>query len=353
MSCTDELHRYFVDLDRREVFSGVVLVTEGNSTIYEKAFGLASRAWAAPNTIDTRFDTASITKLFTTAAVLQMIDAGRFALDTPVIDYLGLEDTGISRDVTVLHLLTHTSGIADDADEEAGEEYEDLWRDKPSYRVLDTADFLPQFAGKPANFEPGQGCRYNNVGFVLLGLCVEEASGMSYRDYVREHVFAASGMPRSDFFRMDQVAKDLAEGADPVVSADGSIEFWRRNIYSFPPVGSPDAGAHVTARDLDTFMRAARTGVLFSAGLTAEFLKPQVLHSTTDTRISRYGLGVELVSDVDDRLICIQKDGLNAGASGIVRYYPDADITVVLLSNTSRGVWEPARHLDSMIRPHD
>jgi len=253
----------------------------------------------------------------------------------------------------VLHLLTHTSGIGDDADEEAGENYEDLWRDKPSYGVLQSADFLPQFVHKHANFEPGHGCRYNNVGFVLLGLCVERASGLSYRSYVREHVFAASGMLRSDFLRMDHVAKDVAEGADPVVGADGVVKFWRRNIYSFPPIGSPDSGAHVTARDLDTFMRAARTGALFSAGLTAEFLKPQVLHSATDTRISRYGLGVELVSDAHDRLIFIQKDGLNIGASGIVRYYPAADITVVLLSNTARGVWGPARDLDSMIRTDD
>lgn len=350
MSFPEDLHAYFAGLDRREGFSGVVLITDGTSTVYENAFGLASRAWSAPNTIDTRFDTASITKLFTVAAVLQLIDTGKLGLDTPVIDYLGLEDTGISRDVTVFHLLTHTSGIGDDADEEAGEEYEDLWQDKPSYGVLQTADLLPQFVGKPANFEPGHGCRYNNAGFVLLGLCVERASGRSYRSYVREHVFAASGMLRSDFFRMDRVAKGVAEGVDPVVGANGNVLYWRRNIYSFPPIGSPDGGAHATARDLDTFMRAARTGALFSASLTAEFLKPQVLHSTTSTGIRRYGLGVEFVSDAQDRLIFIQKDGVNVGASGIVRFYPAADITVVLLSNTAAGVWEPAREVHSMIQ---
>jgi CubicO group peptidase (beta-lactamase class C family) len=137
-----------------------------------------------------------------------------------------------------------------------------------SYSVLETADFLPQFIHKPANFEPGHGCRYNNVGFILLGLCVEKAAGMRYRDYVRERVFGPAGMAGTGFFRMDDVAQNVAEGADPVVAADGVVTSWRRNIYSYPPIGSPDGGAYATAPDLDRFMRAARTGRLFSARLT-------------------------------------------------------------------------------------
>jgi hypothetical protein len=74
MSLSQDLHAHFAELDRRDAFPGVVLVTEGTTTIYEGAFGLASRAWEVPSTLQTRFDTASITKLFTAAAVLQMID---------------------------------------------------------------------------------------------------------------------------------------------------------------------------------------------------------------------------------------------------------------------------------------
>ena len=90
---------------------------------------------------------------------LQLVEHGAFALDTPVIGYLGLEETGISTAVTPHH-LTHTSGIADDADEEAGERYEDLFLERPNYSVMETADYLPQFVGKPPNFAPGGGCRY-------------------------------------------------------------------------------------------------------------------------------------------------------------------------------------------------
>ena len=102
-----------------------------------------------------------------------------------MIDFLGLEATSISHDVNVFHLLTHTSGIGDDVEEEDGELYEDFWKTRPNYMVTGTADFLPQFIHRPANFPPGQGCRYCNCSFVLLGLMIEKVAGIPYRDYVR------------------------------------------------------------------------------------------------------------------------------------------------------------------------
>ena len=80
-------------------------------------------------------------------ATLQLVEHGSFALDTSVIGYLGLQETGISTAVTPYHLLTHTSGIAD---EEAGGRYEDLFLERPNYSVMETVDYLPQFVGKPA-----------------------------------------------------------------------------------------------------------------------------------------------------------------------------------------------------------
>ena len=93
----------------------MVLATDGATALYEGAFGLASRAWGVRNRIEAGSDTASITKLFTATAMLQLIDAGRLEFDAPVVAYLGLSKTTISRAVTVCYLLTHTSGISDDA----------------------------------------------------------------------------------------------------------------------------------------------------------------------------------------------------------------------------------------------
>jgi CubicO group peptidase (beta-lactamase class C family) len=205
-----------------------------------------------------RFDSASITKVFTAVATLQLVESGAFGLDTSAIEYLGLDGTGISTAVTPYHLLTHTSGIADDADEEAGERYEDLFRERPNYALVETVDFLPQFVGKPANFPPGTGCRYCNAGYLLLGLMIERASGESFRQYLTHHVFARADMASSGFFRMDVVEPNVAEGVEPIEDNEGRVIGWRRNIYSYPPIGGPDGGAYVTAEDLLRF-HAARS----------------------------------------------------------------------------------------------
>ena len=335
------LDRYFAELEAAHKFSGVILITQGDDTIYSGTYGYASRAWEIPNTLDTRFDTASITKLFTSVAVLQLIDQGLLSLDTKVIDLLGIEETTISRDVTVYHLLTHTSGIGDDAEEEAGERYEDLWIDKPNYSVLTTTDMLPQFIHKPANFAPGEGCRYNNVGYILLGLVIEKICGVSYRDHVREHIFTKAGMAQTDFLHLDRVNENMAEGADPIFDEGETIIGWKKNIYSFPPVGAPESGAHVTAGDLDRFLRSVQRGELLSPELTDAFITPKVHYKERDGWTMEYGFGLWFYVDDAGEVVCYQKEGINAGVSNAMRYFPKDDINVVILTNMEEAVWEP------------
>src|SRR2546423_15216589 len=104
MISPDELERYFQQRAEQDTFSGVVLITQGGSQLFAGAYGYASRSWKVPNTLTTRFDTASVTKLFTSVATLQLIDRGLLTFDTPVIDFLGLQRTAISRAVSGFHL---------------------------------------------------------------------------------------------------------------------------------------------------------------------------------------------------------------------------------------------------------
>ena len=114
--------------------------------VFEQVYGFAHRGFGIPNNIHTMFDTASVTKVFTATAVLLLIEKGLLHFDDRITDIIDLADTAIPTDVTIYHLLTHTSGIADDADEEAGEKYSDLFISKPNYSIRNTNDFLPQFA---------------------------------------------------------------------------------------------------------------------------------------------------------------------------------------------------------------
>lgn len=349
MAAVSELNGYFRELEEQDRFSGVVFITQGSREIFTGAYGYASRAWKIKNHLDIWFDTASITKLFTAVATLQLVGQGSLRLDTRVSDLLDLADTAISGEVTVFHLLTHSSGIGDDADEEAGESYEALWLARPNYTVLETVDFLPQFIHKPANFPPGQGCRYCNCGYILLGLLIEKLSGMKYRAYVQQNIFARAGMARTGFFRMDRVHEDVAEGSDPLRDEAGQIIGWKKNIYSFPPIGSPDSGAHVTARDLDRFLRALKAGELLSPNLAEAFFTPQVSHHAVEGGTEKYGYGLGFRVDPTGQVVYCEKEGINPGVSGFIRYFPKEDIHVVLLSNMESGVWAPMRKIHAMV----
>ena len=115
------------------------------------------------------------------------------------------------------------------------------------------------------------------------------------------------------------------------------------------PAGIPSAlatsaglTAHVTVADLDRCMRAVREGELLSPELTTAFLSPQVVHSTKDTWTEMYGYGLRFCVDRAGKVYCYEKEGVNAGVSGVISHFPDQDVTVTLLSNMEDGVWDPA-----------
>lgn len=330
-------------------FSGVCLVKRGDDALIHQAFGLAHRGFGIPNTVETRFDIASVTKTFTAAAILQLVEAGEIALDTQVMPFLGIEGTRIGDDVTVYHCLTHTSGIGDDADEEAGEDYEALFIDKPNYSIRETADFLPQFVDKEPNFRPGEGVRYNNVAYVLLGLVIEKATGTSYRDYVRRNVFERAGMTGADFCAMDGVHANLAEHYKKFDHENGEVE-WRKNIYSYPPIGSPDGGATVTALDLDRFVRAIIAGKLLGEEWTARLLAPRVKDKDIDGGGAAWiGFAFEFKLDSEGTIARMDKEGENAGVDSILAYFPIRDTTVVILANIDYNVWTMFQEIEPLV----
>jgi CubicO group peptidase (beta-lactamase class C family) len=321
-------------------FSGVVLVRKGATTVFESASGLASRRTDEPITLDTRFDTASITKLFTSVAVLQQVAAGNLDLETSIHHYVDLAGTRIPIEVTLLNLLTHTSGIADDADEENGEDYAAMWAALPVETFVETKDFLPLFVNKEPLADPGDEVAFINVGYILAGLALERVTGMSYRDYVAENVFAPAGMSDSGFFDRREQSPRVAEGWDPTENGE-----WVSNELAYPPIGSPDGGAHATAADLVKFFTAVRGGVLLNKEYTEEFLIPQV---SLDEETA-YGFGLEFDLDDDGSVRSYFQDGINAGVSGILRHYVEEGLDVVVLSNSEDGACDVITELDERV----
>jgi CubicO group peptidase (beta-lactamase class C family) len=140
-------------------------------------------------------------------------------------------------------------------------------------------------------------------------------------------------MLHSDFLRLDLTYDNVAEGCDPLRDEHGTLVAWKKNIYAFPPIGSPDGGAYVTAADLDWFLRKVKEGTLLSAQSTAAFFTPQVLHRRQEDWKQMYGYGMEFAVDGAGKVLFAEKEGIYDGASAVIRHYPDQDINVVLLAN--------------------
>ncbi|MFF2015790.1 serine hydrolase domain-containing protein [Paenibacillus sp. NPDC058177] len=321
-------------------FAGAALIKGRGHTLFARAYGFAHRGFKIPNTISTMFDTASVTKLFTAVAILQLVEQGRLGLNERITDIIDLTGTKIPTDVTIRHLLTHTSGIADDADEELGESYEELFIEKPNYAIRGCGDFIPQFAYKEPKFKAGTDISYNNCAYVLLGLAIEKVTNTSYRDFVEQYIFRVCGMKNTSFSSKDEGDSAVAEGYAAIFNKNNEIT-WKKNIYSFPPIGTSDGGAFTTVGDLDLFMRALVNGQLLSAEMTEEIMKPQTEH------VRRYewgsiinGYGFHFVYDQAGKLMRMYKDGSNAGVAAMLAYYPETETTSVILGNQTCNIWE-------------
>lgn len=199
LSLTEHLDRAADDGD----FSGTVLVTAGEETLLHACHGIANRAAGVPVMRRTRFGVASLSKMFTAVAVLAALDDAGVGVDERVVDLLPewRRPRTLDPGVTVHHLLTHTSGIGDYAEEDENlpgyvPDYAALWRELPNYRMRRPDDFLPLYSGLPAVSTPGEAYHYCNAGFVLLGALLEELTGEEFSEAVAARVLRPAGTPQ-------------------------------------------------------------------------------------------------------------------------------------------------------------
>ena len=312
-------------------FSGSVLVTRGDETLLECATGLADRANGRAVHPGTRFALASLSKPFTAAAVLSCVRDGLVATGDRVTDLLpaSRRPRTMPEQVTLHHLLTHSSGIGDYAEEDEElpgyvDDYGSLWHDLPTYRMERPDDFLPLYADAAPVAEPGAEFHYSNAGYVLLGAVLEEVTGRPVVDVVTERVLTPAGMEDSGYFRLDDAVPDLALGYLPS---------GRSNIYSTPVIGGGDGGAFATARDLDRFFRSIATASLLGDELTGLM---RTRHLPVDDRVAMgYGLFLSETA--------FSHGGGDPGVETGARHYPAPDLSMVVLCNeegTLDGAWD-------------
>ncbi|MEM9215957.1 MAG: serine hydrolase domain-containing protein [Cyanobacteria bacterium P01_F01_bin.150] len=350
---TSDLDAKIVKRARLHQFSGVVLVKQGDQSLFKSAYGEANRSWNIANQTTTRFRLASISKMFTAVGILQLIDQGKLALETPVMDCLSLEETAISEEVTIAHLLTMTAGIADWFTESDSweEDWAKLCRDHPIYNFRQNQDYLPLFIHTPAVAPVGQCYQYNNAAYILLGLVIETLSGLSYFDYVRRNIFAKAGMEQSDFLALDGIYANVAQGYVPITDGKGAIAAWKTNVYSTTPEAAADGGASSTVEDLARFSYALRTGALLSKAQTAAFLTPKVLDKVDSEtgELWNYGYGNQFLLTPQNEVIRWGHTGEEDGVSCRFYHYLQQNVDVVILANQSWCAGELAWDIHSLL----
>ena len=208
----DELRQAVDRIAAETGFSGVVRVDRGDDVLLAEAFGLAHRAFEIPNTVDTRFGTASGTKGLTALTVMSLVQDGTLDLATTARSLLGDDLPLIDDRVTVEHLLAHRSGIGDYFDEEIERPITDHVLTVPVHELATIESHLRVLDGFPSKFAPGERFSYCNGGYVVLALLAERASGTPFHELVVQRVCVPARMPDTAFLRSDELPGRTAIG---------------------------------------------------------------------------------------------------------------------------------------------
>jgi CubicO group peptidase (beta-lactamase class C family) len=326
-----------------EPFSGVVCLSQGDNIIFEKGYGDAIKSEAIPNRPDTRFQIASGCKIFTAGGICQLVERSKLSFDTLLSQCLDISFPSFAPDITIHHLLTHSSGIRSYFEEDVNPDYEMIWQDVPMYKIKLPADFLPLFQTKPMKFSPGDKFDYNDAGFILLGLVIESITGMNFPEYIRENIFKPAGMNDSGYFPTDQLPERTAYAY--INQDDGS---WRTNFFAVPIIGGPDGGAYTTGRDMYAFWKALTGRKLLSDESTTIMLDSKIATSHR-TPYTHYGYGVW----IDNKGKALRKhfvEGFDPGVAFRSSIYKKENIILTIIGNTGSALWPLYEQIEKSLK---
>lgn len=303
------------DLTRTQGFLGAVLVAVDGRPVLRTASGLANRDWGVANTPETRFRIGSMTKPFTAISILQLAEQGKLSVEDPISSHYAAAPQAWAA-VTIRQLLTHTSGIPDYI-------FTESFQRNGLAHASTPQELVDHVSALPLDFPPGDGWRYSNTGYVLLGMIVEQASGQAYGDYVEAHIFKPAGMTDSGYERMSAILPQRASG---YISASDT---WLNAPYLDSSNAYAAGGLYSTVDDLLKWDRALDAGTLLNAASQAAMFSDYRNH---------YGLGWQVDRKWDrDRLM---HGGATPGFQSSFQRYPEVGLTVVALSNSEYGAAE-------------
>jgi len=312
---SQKLDSYMTALTDAGRFSGAVLVARGDTVLLSKGYGLANQEFSVPNTPQTVFPIGSNTKQLTAAAIMKLQEQGKLNLTDPVTWYI--PNATKWKDIKIYNLLNHTAGIQSDG----------------AFVITDPAnlalpDIIERILALPLTFEPGSSYTYSNNGYIILSYIIEQASGMSYEDYLKKNLFLPLGMNSTGQDNARDVFTNRSSGYTTM--AGKPIHYDLQNIHNSYGAGS----IHSTTEDMFRWVRAFNT--------PGGILTPE----STDAMVkNRYGIEKNVLNN---RTI-IFHSGRNFGFISQTYYSPDKNTSIIFLSNYDRTPMSITKDLSSIV----
>ncbi|MDR5591201.1 serine hydrolase [Christiangramia sp. SM2212] len=312
----DELMNKYTDYLQ---FNGSVLVAEDGEVILKKGYGMANMEWNIPNSPETKHRLGSITKQFTSMLIMQLVDEGKLDLDKPVTTYLKDYPKETGDKISIHHLLTHTSGIPNYTS------FPGFFQNQ-SRNPYTPKEFVKVFADSSLVFNPGEKFEYSNSGYFLLGVIIEEVTGKSYEENLKERIFDPLKMNDTGFDHHDEIIKNRATGYEQRGTEfinspylDMSIPYSAGSLYS-------------TVEDLYKWDRALKSNKILSE--ESKKLMFTMHKALGPLQGAGYGWYVGQQNFGKDTVNITGHGGGINGFNTLITRIPEDDNLIILLNNT-------------------
>lgn len=336
------LDNYFKQIDNHHLFSGVVVVAHKGDILFEVALGEANKRYHVLNTIDTKFDIASVNKSFIGIAILQLIEKGKLSLDDKLEKLIPEYPNKIAKQVSLRNLINHTSGIEIDDYPPFNEAVKKASSGKELLQAQ--IDYIAHLNNGYNDFSISDSFDYSSEGFDLLGIIIEKATGIRWEDYLRKNIFIPSGIVNAGFdYRTSPI--NLAVGYTSRTSLPGESKHestWLKPFYA-----RPSGAMYMTGRDLIKFGNKLLGGYLIDGKTFKGIYQGNDLVIDSPEYKYNYSMGFEINKTAGH--LVVGHSGGSAGTSARFDIYPKEDYVVVVLSNMENSAHRIADHIYQLV----
>ena len=303
-------------------FRGTIVAERNGQVLVEKSYGTAVEEWQIPNSVETKFEIASLSKQFTAAAILKLADSGKLDIEDPVSKYYR-ESPPSWKGMTIHQLLTHTSGLPEN-------EWDNFFKGRCT--PYTTEEQVKTFRDRPLGFPPGSSWKYRNTEYYLLAFIIEKLSGESYAAYLAHHIFQPLKMAHSGFVTMAAIVPQMAEG----YTREGGTLLHREYFDRSMETGA--GGIYTNAQDLLRWNKALDSPELLSAhALELMF---------TAHPPANYGYGWFVETETRRK---INYEGGDPRPAAFEARYPDQHVVIIVLANEDDS---PVRDIANAMAKH-